>query len=118
MLRQIPQAFGDGPQTGDRRFVCVSRPVAGGAAHGARREVQDRAAARDVDVGPAAVLEALLCGARDGGGALAGDGSADFGGRDRAIGGGALLPGAGGAWTRAGVDEGGRGLRVAPGDGG
>ena len=118
VLRQVPQAFHHGPEAGDRRPVRLSRGVAGSAAHGGGRQVQDRPAARHVDAGPAAVLEALFRRTGAGDGALAGDGSADFGGRHRTLGGRALLSGAGGARACAGADEGGRGLRVAAGDGG
>jgi hypothetical protein len=49
--------------------------------------------------------------------ALAGDRSADLGGRNRTLGGGALLSGAGGARACAGADDGGCGLRLAASDG-
>ncbi len=95
-----------------REALLEALPAAAGG------QIQDRPAARDVDAGPAAFLEALFRGTGHGDGPLAGDRSADFGWRDRTLGGRAVLSGAGGARACAGADDRGRGLRVAAGDGG
>ena len=78
----------DRPQAGDRGPVRVPRAACWThlpARHG--RRFRDRAAARHVDVRPAALLAALLRGTGNRDGALAGDRPAHLGGGHRAGGG-------------------------------
>ncbi len=118
MLRQVPQAFPHRPQAGDRRPVRLPRPTAGGAAQCGRRQVPRGAAAGDGDARPSAVLAPLLCRVGHPHGALASHRPAHFRQRHRNGCGPTLLPGAGGAWPRAGAGQPGRRLHPAAQPGG